>query len=70
MLVTKQVEYDDSGASYDGQFLGGFRHGWGKIVFKDGAVYEGEWVLGHADGIGTFTHMAGEVYRGGFLHNL
>ena len=50
--------------------MGGFRHGWGKIVFKDGASYEGEWVLGHAEGNGTFHHMAGEVYRGGFMHNL
>ena len=70
MLVTKKVEYEDSGASYEGQFFYGLRHGWGKITFKDGAIYEGEWSFGHAEGTGTFQYMAGEVYKGGMLHNL
>ena len=32
-----------SGATYIGEWVGGFRHGQGKQVWIDGASYEGQW---------------------------
>ena len=49
-LVYHKHQYERSGNIYEGQWLGGFRHGEGKIVFSDGAKYEGQWVLGRAHG--------------------
>ena len=63
-LITKTHKYKTSGASYDGQWLGGFRHGQGKMIFRDGAIYEGTWYLGRAHGYGKFTHVKGETYEG------
>ena len=56
-LVTKVHQYRTSGASYDGQWLNGFRHGRGTMKFRDGASYEGTWYLGRAHGYGMFTHV-------------
>ena len=63
-LETKEYRYRTTGATYSGQWLGGFRHGRGKMFFKDGASYEGTWYLGRAHGYGIFTHVAGETYEG------
>lgn len=43
MLRIGEHTYAKTGAKYEGQWLGGFRHGQGKMTFKDGATYEGEW---------------------------
>lgn len=56
-LVTRTYQYRTSGATYDGQWLGGFRHGRGTMKFRDGASYEGTWYLGRAHGYGRFTHV-------------
>jgi hypothetical protein len=40
-LAYQKYKYERSGNVYEGQWLGGFRHGEGKIVFSDGAKYEG-----------------------------
>ena len=32
-----------TGAQYQGQWLGGLRHGFGQMMWPDGAKYEGEW---------------------------
>ena len=64
MLEVRKRKYHGSGATYDGQWLGGFRHGRGKMTFRDGAAYEGTWYLGRAHGLGTFTHVKGETYDG------
>lgn len=63
-LVSKEHKYRSSGAHYQGEWLGGFRHGRGKMVWADGAQFEGQWVLGRAFGHGVFTHTKGEVYDG------
>ena len=51
-LVIKTHRYRTSGATYEGEWLGGFRHGRGKMSFRDGATYEGTWYLGRAHGYG------------------
>ena len=55
ILEVRKYTYLNSGASYEGQWLGGFRHGHGIMRFNDGATYEGDWYLGHAHGEGKFT---------------
>ena len=47
-LTTTTYRYRTSGATYNGQWLGGFRHGHGIMQFRDGATYEGNWYLGHS----------------------
>ena len=32
-----------SGAVYEGEWMGGMRHGKGKILWVDGASYKGDW---------------------------
>ena len=58
MLEERSFRYVGTGAKYEGQWLGGFRHGKGRMKFADGAVYEGDWYLGHALGEGKFTHKS------------
>jgi hypothetical protein len=59
--VVKNHSYK-TGSSYQGEWLGGFRHGKGTMVWQDGAKYEGEWNLGYANGNGTFYHIDGDKY--------
>ena len=41
-----------SGAVYTGEWLGGFRDGFGTMIWKDGATYKGDWKLNKACGNG------------------
>lgn len=43
-----------SGAMYDGEWKGGFRHGFGKMRWKDGAEYIGQWRFGEPSIKGKF----------------
>ena len=63
-LEVRQHRYRTSGATYNGEWLGGFRHGRGTMHFRDGASYEGTWYMGRAHGFGKFTHVKGETYEG------
>jgi len=69
-LVVRTYRYRTSGATYEGQWLGGFRHGRGTMKFRDGAVYEGTWYLGRAHGYGKFTHVQGETYEGDWADDM
>lgn len=53
-----------SGAIYTGQWLGGFRDGWGTIVYPSGAKYEGYWSFSRPSGEGKFSYPSGENYKG------
>ncbi len=35
-----------NGSKYIGQWVNGFRHGNGKMIWPDGASYEGQWGFG------------------------
>lgn len=66
--VTKVKSYTyKNGAVYEGEWLGGFRNGKGKITWSDGATYEGNWQLGYAHGKGTFMDCLGNRYEGNFV---
>jgi hypothetical protein len=65
-----------SGATYDGEWKGNMRDGWGIQVWPDGAKYEGttprlhyitllgEWRNNKAHGKGKFWHVDGDIFDG------
>lgn len=59
-------QYSD-GSAYEGEKLGGIRHGKGKFLYGDGGLYEGEWKAGSMDGFGTLYYPDGKIaYSGGW----
>ena len=74
-LESKSHVYQCSGAVYEGSWLGGFRHGMGKITWTSGAFYSGRWAFGQPSGTGTlqFANKAVngqvDVYTGSFANN-
>mmetsp|Transcript_33017 Transcript_33017/g.58105 ORF Transcript_33017/g.58105 Transcript_33017/m.58105 type:complete len:420 (+) Transcript_33017:4315-5574(+) len=59
-----------SGAVYTGQWLGGFRDGWGVIVYSLGEKYEGYWSFGRPHGQGKFSYEGGQSYKGKWCNPL
>lgn len=57
-----------SGGVYTGEWLGGFRDGFGEMVWADGARYSGNWSYGKPFGLGEFRHIDGEIYNGYWSH--
>lgn len=55
-----------SGATYNGDWLGGFRHGFGIQQYPNGELYEGQWSYGFPFGNGKFTYFDQEEYEGIF----
>ena len=58
-----------SGATYEGEWKGGFRDGQGEQIWTDGATYEGEWRDNRAYGKGKFTHVDGDIYEGNWVND-
>lgn len=58
-----------SGAVYNGQWLGNERDGFGIMTWSDGTVYAGHWKNNSASGKGRFKHNDGDVYIGEWLRN-
>ena len=65
-LPIKKYKYKLSEATYKGQWLGGFRHGHGTIVYSDETKYSGSWQLGQPHGYGRFEMKNGSKYEGQF----
>ena len=56
-----------SGALYKGEFLRGYIHGKGKMIFDDKeSFYEGDWVLAQKHGHGKYVWANGSVYEGDY----
>ncbi len=53
-----------SGSTYEGQWLGGHRHGFGHHVWTDGRQYSGYWVDDKRSGIGNHTYATRDTYSG------
>lgn len=53
-----------TGGVYVGQWLGGFRDGWGVMIWANDAKYEGFWSYGRPNGEGRFTLQDGRFYEG------
>jgi hypothetical protein len=47
-----------SGARYQGEWVGGFRHGRGSLEFPDGTTYVGQWLEGQPHGPGKWWALA------------
>jgi len=45
---------------YDGEWFGGFRHGYGTMKWNDGSTYRGQWSFGKASGKGVFSFPNGD----------
>ena len=58
-----------SRAEYTGDWVGGFRHGNGTMVWPEGIKYEGKWSLGQAEGQGKLTYPSGQYLIGNFMYN-
>jgi len=59
-----------TGAIYDGEWLGNERWGFGMQTWPDGAEYRGQWSANTATGRGCFRHCDGDVYTGEWRQNL
>ena len=57
-------ETEWAGDKYEGDFVNGFREGFGTYSFKSGASYTGSWKAGTYDGVGTFVWPSGDRYIG------
>lgn len=57
-----------SGATYDGEWVGGVRDGMGKQCWPDGTVYVGEWKRGRSGGSGEIRHHNGDTYTGEWVN--
>ena len=65
-LETHKYEYL-SGAIYEGEWLGGFRHGIGQCNWPDGSSYSGSWSYGYPSGLGTFNHISKNIFQGKWI---
>ncbi|CAG9313101.1 unnamed protein product [Blepharisma stoltei] len=57
----------DNGATYKGDWVGGFRDGYGIMNWVDGSKYEGEWSYGYPFGAGTFIYKGEDIYEGEWI---
>lgn len=57
-----------NGASYTGEWCGGFRDGKGAMAWPGGARFEGIWSWGWPVKIGTFTSPDGDTFQGLWLN--
>tara|TARA_B110001452_G_scaffold21746_1_gene17437 strand:+ start:289 stop:3819 length:3531 start_codon:yes stop_codon:yes gene_type:complete len=56
-----------AGYSHEGEYVGGQRHGPGKLTYNVGGVYETTWERGVARGEGRYVATTGGVYTGQFV---
>lgn len=63
MVDKKAYTYPD-GTTYDGQWDGNNRHGFGVCVRPDGTRYEGEWKSNKRHGLGVWIRPDGTKYEG------
>lgn len=69
---TSQTDINTNFKSYEGEHVGGFKHGFGKLFWTDGSTYEGQFHGGSIMGEGVLTDTSGCVCIGqwvdGHLH--
>ena len=55
---------------YDGEFVNGFAHGKGKLIWDDGGYYIGDWVNNKRNGKGQMFYKNGKIkYDGDFIND-
>jgi hypothetical protein len=60
---------NEKGDKYEGEFLNGKYHGYGRYIFKDGEIYEGYFANGKKHGKGKEIFTDGSVYEGELFEN-
>lgn len=53
-----------SGATYSGEWVGGFRDGYGTMIWPDGSSFVGNWAYSRPLGLGKFTLFDGKEFEG------
>lgn len=66
----KRHVFHTTKATYDGQWLGNRRDGYGTQRWPDGAEFQGQWQNNAATGKGLFRHSDGSVYVGDWKQNI
>ena len=56
--------------SYSGDWVGGLKHGQGRLRYPDGSRFVGEFQAGKRHGQGTLTYPNGDKYCGGWAQDL
>jgi hypothetical protein len=54
------------GKIYEGKFINGKRHGFGRLIYPDGLKYEGDFIDNRQEGYGTYIFPDGRKYVGQF----
>jgi hypothetical protein len=60
---------NEKGDKYEGEFLNGKYHGYGRYIFKNGEIYEGYFANGKKHGKGKEIFTDGSVYEGELFEN-
>ena len=54
---------------YEGDYLEGYKHGFGKLIFEDKSYYEGNFFHNNLNGKGKFFFKSGKSYHGNWKNN-
>jgi len=68
-LLVEKPRQSVGGVFYAGQWLGGARHGCGRLERPGWGCYNGQFVTNKATGTGYFTKTNGDIYDGQWLHD-
>ena len=63
----RKILYKNAGI-YEGETKGGFRDGYGKMIWVDGCSYVGNWGFGYPEGYGKFIFSDKEAYEGKWIN--
>jgi hypothetical protein len=63
----RTIQYPN-GQTFDGECKGGFRDGYGKMLWPDGCSYEGNWSFGFPEGYGKFLYHDNEHFEGKWVN--
>jgi hypothetical protein len=68
----RDMEYDmnDGRLIYEGDFLRGIYHGYGKLISENGDIYCGSFTSGMKDGNGVLTLSTGTVFTGSWVSDV
>ena len=59
-----------SGATYEGEFKGGYMDGTGTYTAPNGVTYRGQWVMNLKHGHGVKSYFNGDAYEGEWRRGL